>query len=359
MKKIILILVMFCGMMSLVLAGNVTREISSNNIEIGEVVNVSLFVVFEPNTLSYFLQEGVPIQAMIISEGGGSVSGDDIRWQGTAQGGSNLTLIYSINFSNAGTFNFESDNAYQGYDEIFGDFNITVLGPCFENWTCESWTECANDSQERNCTELNGCGTIENKPVEVQDCESHDNDYKYYCGTDDKSIRIRYPNQTSKDTGWNCLAGDTCDRNYDYYVVEQNRSDVRGDICEDESTSGDSSTGTSCIPVWTGSWGSCQNEIQIYSYSDLNKCGTLVGKPSPVTRVCQTSSSNTLPPIGTGSTDSEQALEGGKLIFLIIFIFIVAVIIALLVWLYLRYRNREDSSLNIPQKQVSNFNNYS
>jgi hypothetical protein len=41
---------------------------------------------------------------------------------------------------------------------------------CTENWECTDWFECYNGKQSRVCTDLNSCGTEENKPSEQQEC---------------------------------------------------------------------------------------------------------------------------------------------------------------------------------------------
>jgi len=42
---------------------------------------------------------------------------------------------------------------------------------CPEDWTCTEWSDCIEDEQTRTCTDNNNCGTIENKPNEIKDCE--------------------------------------------------------------------------------------------------------------------------------------------------------------------------------------------
>jgi hypothetical protein len=42
---------------------------------------------------------------------------------------------------------------------------------CEENWKCTDWFECFNGKQRRNCIDLNNCGTENNKPEIVRDCE--------------------------------------------------------------------------------------------------------------------------------------------------------------------------------------------
>lgn len=48
--------------------------------------------------------------------------------------------------------------------------NYIIIPPCQENWICNNWTQCINETQTRICTDLNECGTQENKPEEIQNC---------------------------------------------------------------------------------------------------------------------------------------------------------------------------------------------
>jgi hypothetical protein len=41
---------------------------------------------------------------------------------------------------------------------------------CEENWECGEWSECIEGFQNRNCIDLNDCGTIENMPKEIRPC---------------------------------------------------------------------------------------------------------------------------------------------------------------------------------------------
>tara|TARA_Y100000034_G_scaffold136850_1_gene216373 strand:- start:1853 stop:6388 length:4536 start_codon:yes stop_codon:yes gene_type:complete len=53
-----------------------------------------------------------------------------------------------------------------------GCVNGACGGGCIENWDCELWGECdlITRVQTRACTDLNNCGTENNKPSETQDC---------------------------------------------------------------------------------------------------------------------------------------------------------------------------------------------
>lgn len=41
---------------------------------------------------------------------------------------------------------------------------------CTEDWSCGNWTDCINSAQTRICTDLNECYTNLNKPAETQEC---------------------------------------------------------------------------------------------------------------------------------------------------------------------------------------------
>jgi hypothetical protein len=45
---------------------------------------------------------------------------------------------------------------------------------CAENWTCNNWEKCINKITKRNCSDSTQCGTIYNKPLTFRDCTSED-----------------------------------------------------------------------------------------------------------------------------------------------------------------------------------------
>jgi len=64
---------------------------------------------------------------------------------------------------------------------------------CNENWQCTGWSSCNNNIQTRTCTDLNNCGTLENKPEESQSCTTTQNaceqtggSCKYSCETNEE-----------------------------------------------------------------------------------------------------------------------------------------------------------------------------
>jgi hypothetical protein len=63
-------------------------------------------------------------------------------------------------------------------------FDVNLTDMCLENWSCEDWGECLDDEQNRLCTDINSCGTVENKPSEIQSCSSPDSDIECYLDDD-------------------------------------------------------------------------------------------------------------------------------------------------------------------------------
>ena len=53
--------------------------------------------------------------------------------------------------------------------------NVTEAPPepeeCVEDWDCSQWFDCFNDQQRRICVDRNQCGTENDKPEELQECE--------------------------------------------------------------------------------------------------------------------------------------------------------------------------------------------
>jgi len=64
----------------------------------------------------------------------------------------------------------ECDGTYLDASDTYDCCSIACVESCAESWECGNWTACVNDAQERNCTDLNDCGTTINKPVESRYC---------------------------------------------------------------------------------------------------------------------------------------------------------------------------------------------
>ncbi len=51
-------------------------------------------------------------------------------------------------------------------------FLISLAGACSEKWECSSWEKCFDGITQRNCYDLNSCGTSETKPIEIESCSN-------------------------------------------------------------------------------------------------------------------------------------------------------------------------------------------
>ena len=51
-----------------------------------------------------------------------------------------------------------------------GNASSSGASPCEENWTCSGWGSCALGVSSRLCTDISGCGTVADKPLENQSC---------------------------------------------------------------------------------------------------------------------------------------------------------------------------------------------
>ncbi|MBU0929891.1 MAG: hypothetical protein KJ623_02370 [Nanoarchaeota archaeon] len=51
-------------------------------------------------------------------------------------------------------------------------YNITLSYNliCYENWTCSEWSNCTNENKTRACEDANACGTLIEKPNEIENC---------------------------------------------------------------------------------------------------------------------------------------------------------------------------------------------
>lgn len=92
-------------------------------------------------------------------------------------------------------------------------------------WECDDDENCLGNFEyyPNDKTE----NTIVNKLCEELD----DDEYKYSCDDDERSILFKYE-EDLEDTGWNCQSGKKCKGNYKIYDRERLKEIVREDICE-------------------------------------------------------------------------------------------------------------------------------
>ncbi len=87
----------------------------------------------------------------------------------------NVTLTVGqtkkYDFENDGTYDIsiKLNNVTDGKADLYiKKINETA---CEEDWSCTDWGVCASGIQNRTCTEANSCGTVTQKPKDVQECE--------------------------------------------------------------------------------------------------------------------------------------------------------------------------------------------
>lgn len=88
------------------------------------------------------------------------------------------TITITLEIGDIKKIDFEHDGTYDLSIKLNsienGKANILVKRiseKCVEDWDCTDWTECVNEQQTRECTDLNDCGSDDDKPDEIQECE--------------------------------------------------------------------------------------------------------------------------------------------------------------------------------------------
>ena len=81
----------------------------------------------------------------------------------TSSSASKLTDTFKINC-------VSTINGSQVSDSVVANLYYTVNSNCFPNWQCTTWGDCISSNHSRTCTDINGCGTLGNKPLEKESC---------------------------------------------------------------------------------------------------------------------------------------------------------------------------------------------
>jgi hypothetical protein len=91
-------------------------------------------------------------------------------------------------------------------------------------WVCDEYENCLGNFEYY--AEEKSKSIIVNKLCE----ELNDDEYKYLCDEDDKTILFKYEDEL-EDTGWNCLSGKTCEDELKIYDREKIKEIVLDDLC--------------------------------------------------------------------------------------------------------------------------------
>ncbi len=108
------------------------------------------------------------------------------------------------------------------------DVNI-IVNNCVENWVCTDFAPCVNELRTRTCTDVNYCGTQENKPQESISCSIND---VYTCVKNGITV-------TATKNGVQSVYSDTCTGTniYDFYycLTEAEAKELGGIVSVNEN----------------------------------------------------------------------------------------------------------------------------
>lgn len=147
---------------------------------------------------------------------------------------------------------------------------IAIVIPCIENWACENWTSCINNTQNGTCNDLNNCGTNITKPIVVNNS----------CNPTIPA-NLTIPPINMCIPLWDCTSWGTC------LNGNQVRSCLDSNLCGNNTGKPVEMQVCSISPSCTSNWNctfwkpeKCpKNQTQVRICIDLNHCGVSSGKP--------------------------------------------------------------------------------
>ncbi|MFT4305095.1 MAG: hypothetical protein ACMXX8_03300, partial [Candidatus Woesearchaeota archaeon] len=169
---------------------------------------------------------------------------------------------------------------------------------CEEDWLCGNWTECTiNETQTRSCEDLNDCGTEDDKPNLIQECEyiepcnpfwdcgvygeCNEDGYKImtcidlnYC--DENNYTINYTKECECEENWLCGNWTSCSPDGNQTRTCEDLND-----CGTDDDKPDLVQDCVCEEYWNCTeWTECNEDgNQTRTCEDLNDCGTFDDKP--------------------------------------------------------------------------------
>ncbi|MGD9275804.1 MAG: hypothetical protein PVJ67_01380 [Candidatus Pacearchaeota archaeon] len=139
--------------------------------------------------------------------------------------------------------------------------NFTDNSTCVGKWFCENWGSCIDGTQMRDCSAIDSCEIIEDKPAMIRNCTSSDEEINctesWMCENWSSCVE-------GKQTR-NCEDLNNCGS----ILSKPNRERVC-DLDEEE-----------CVEDWAcGNWSFCVNRKKIRECRDLNSCDTFYNEPN-------------------------------------------------------------------------------
>ena len=128
---------------------------------------------------------------------------------------------------------------------------------CTENWYCSEWSDCIDGQQIKDCTDLNNCGTIVDKPAVEQSCgDTETCTENWYCSEWSDCVNGQQTNS--------CNDLNNCGTIADKPAEEQSCGNMEP-----------------CTEDWYCSeWSDCVNGQQTKICTDLSSCGTIINEPA-------------------------------------------------------------------------------
>ena len=171
---------------------------------------------------------------------------------------------------------FNKTNSFTGRVIGENETNETVVTneTCVEDWSCEEWSVCGNETQTRTCTDINTCETELEMPDLTQSCV-----LEIVNTTNETDInQIESINETCVEN-WSCADWDTC----------VNETQLR--ICTDANTCSTELEkpnetqscvveNITCVEDWSCEvWSDCDGGTKTRTCADENDCETELEKP--------------------------------------------------------------------------------
>jgi len=150
----------------------------------------------------------IPSTTWYINDGFNGITADNYTFCPSSAGTYNITVVITdgeLNDSESWilTVSEPAPETRTVPSGVMGGSAGTALF-CEELWVCSDWTNCTRESiQERECKDLHGCGTLKNKPSELQAC--------IYVEFPSCFDGVKNQNEILPDCGGVCKPCPTCD----------------------------------------------------------------------------------------------------------------------------------------------------
>lgn len=242
---------------SVIPAGFQTDYISDTNCNISQNVNLpdGALLRYKNSNDVYYIQNGQRRHVTI-----NGMTANKFRFE---------SVVINTDWS----MSYPEGQTLDGYDSNISDLNAYLVnnyisnynnnynynyGYCTENWSCNSWSNCAYNKSYRTCWDQNSCGTTNSKPLESLACSS------------------------ACQENWSCADWGAC-QNIGTNNGWQLRTCTDLNYCGTTNSKPDSSR--TCLSIcqtnWScTNWTNCNNGLQTRSCLDVNNCATTVGQPA-------------------------------------------------------------------------------